>query len=374
LTGLKGCTDGVHITTIPIMTDFLPCPCEPCTGFGTPDVIDNSYTCIACSTTFYVEPTKKRTNNECKNCGSNELITISDQGDIVCKCCSFVHNTIVSDDQEWNNYVAGVNNSRVGMASNNPFTKLGSTIHANNSNRYDPLIRSMFICNNNNSEEKAYDSVNKIIDTYEDVPIKVRLRAKQYWEAILRSDGYATHRGSVRSGILFSMIFFAANEMGIPMTVNEISECTGLSKGDMNKGEMIFIQMISRTKYAFVPEYQLDITKIFERYLDHFHFSDTHNSKIKFAFSKICRKIYLEFGEFFENRNNITVIGGVILYVLNNFKFYNGKKLKKVKLSEIEGATSVSAATINKVVKTLNNNGVCASNYDDVSFLKSQLK
>lgn len=353
------------------MSEYLPCPLTdensvPCGGIGFPSVIDNTYACVLCCNEFVCE--KKTTEKICE-CGSANFLICDAQGDVVCKDCSIVVETIVSNEQEWNNYTPGINKSRVGMPSKNPHARIGSTIQIKN--KFDPLVRAMFMSNNNNSKEKSYDSVDKTIESF-DIPFAVKTRAKKYWDAILRSAGYETHRSAVRNGILFSMIFFAAKEMDVPMTVNEIADCTGLLKGSMNRGETIFKQMLGCTKYKYViKDDQLDLSSMFERYMDHFIFTDINNTKVKFAYSKICITIYNEFQDFFENRNNITVIGGILLYVFTNFRSYKDQKIRKVKSSEIESATSVSAATINKVVKELVKNDICASDYDDITFIKS---
>ena len=318
------------------------CPMPECGGFGIETTIVDHYKCVLCSETF-ANP-KQQKNKECKHCGTNDFITDDIQGDIICSMCGMISTTIISDGPDWNNYTVGVNNSRVGKPSSNPFTTLGSTIP--DDNRYRSLRMSMFIANNTNSKEKAYSSVQKIIDST-DIPYPVKERAKSYWAAILKSSEYETHRNSVRRGILFSCIFYAAKELGCPMLVEDIGAATGLDPSDMNKGDTIFGQMISCTEYKnVVVNDQIDISGSFSGIMDYFDF----DMKTKFMYSKICKCIYEDYIEYFENRKDATIVSGIMAYVFENYKI---KNYKKIKLIEIKNATNVSIPTINNMIKQL---------------------
>jgi transcription initiation factor TFIIB len=356
----------------------LSCPCKledgaMCGGIGFPDSVSlNMYKCMMCggcfsnanatttnknakTATIITAATTTLKKQCCAHCGTNEMLTFESEGDVVCKICGTVFETIVSNQQEWNNYTPGVNKSRVGLESKNPFTGLGSTIQSNN-RKHDSLKMAMYISGNDNPKEKAYSSVEKLIDSFA-LSSVIKGRAKMYWAAILNSDGYETHRNSVRRGILFSMFFYAAKDVGIPMTLDEISRCTGIDASDMNKGENIFEQMISHTKYARVTkDDQVDVAKTFERYLDYFDF----DRKTKYMYFKICKEIYDVFVEYFDSREDATIISGILSFVFNSFPL---EKSNKIKITQISRATGVTKATINGMVKQLKRDGAVAEDF-----------
>jgi transcription initiation factor TFIIIB Brf1 subunit/transcription initiation factor TFIIB len=328
--------------------------CNTVTGF--PTLIKDQYHCMTCDVDFMVK-SKPASKSNCFSCNSHLIITDKQQGFTICKKCGIVQSGIISEDQEWNNYTAGVDNSRVGLVDEtNPFSVPGSTINPVGNKHFIKYVnKDGKICHmdlykkmisvNYTSKQKAHDCVAKVINQTK-IGDNIKRRAVALWAEMLKSSHYETHRNSVRRGIIFCCIYYSALSLNLSMTREEIADQTGIKSEDMNKGDPIFRELISKTKFGYIIKIESEISNMFERFMDSFDF----DNKTKFKYSKLCKKLSEDYREFFENRKENTLVSGIMAFVFEN---YASKKHKKIKISDIHEATHVSVPTINTLVKEL---------------------
>lgn len=351
----------MNISSYPTeMQNMKLCPFDECKGgVGFPTIATDNYLCMMCNKEFEIEKPKKPKNDKCVSCNSLRIVSDIKQGYIICMKCGIIQDSIISDEQEWNNYTAGVDKSRVGMIDySNPFATPGSTISTAGNKHYTSYInkdgkmcymdlRKKLIATNYSSAQKAHDCVANIINHQTRVSESIKQRAISYWAEMLKSDSYETHRNSIRRGIIFCCIYYAAITLNIPMTREEIAEKTGIKSEDMNKGDPIFRDLISNTKYKSIINLESDVSSMFERFMDSFDF----DNRTKFKYAKLCKKICDDYSEFFENRKESTLVSGIMAFVFEKYKLKGEKR--KIKILDVHKATSVSVPTISNLVKEL---------------------
>ena len=353
-------------------TNMQLCPNKDCGGIGS-NTFGDEYECIVCSQTFIVcenvsdIPLPKTHCTACNN--PNSVVEDTLNGILVCNKCGYIEDDrILSEKQEWRNNSPGEDKSRVGAPDTSPFATLGNIIsdkgylHMMKVQTRDEEtgklkeirvdMRRISISQSYTSKQKSYNSVVDIIKNM-NIPENIKSRASDFWGEILKSDSYMTYRGAVRRGIIFCCVYYAALQLRVPMTREEVSQYTKIDKKDVNKGEPIFRTMIESTRYRGVVVLENSVDNMFERHMDTLGL----DPKLKFRLARLCEKICHDYEEFFESRKQTTLVSGIMAYVFKNFgpKVLSSKGVERqlVKTSDIKDITSVSVPTINALVKEL---------------------
>jgi transcription initiation factor TFIIB len=294
----------------------------------------------------------------CTSCGDNDnFIEDKQAGDIICTSCGIVQiQRKIHDGAYWSNYdsdrQSGKDNSHVGWTDpTNPYSTLGTMINPHFYfecyNKDGELIKksyaSMQQIVNNNSKEKSFYEVIKIFEklTFESfVNKKIIDKAKIIWNEIFKHG--KIYRGGVRKGLLACCVLYSGYDSNCSRTRDQIAQHMLISKDEIIKGEPIFYDIISKTKYAYILKKNLKSNEMFAGIINQL------GLPYKF-YVKTCNEIYNKCEEELSEISSSAAIGGVVCYVINVLE--KKRKPTKKKILQVVGITNPTLTNAVKIIK-----------------------
>ena len=180
-------------------------------------------------------------NDQCYVCGSNQLVTIPDSGEIVCqRCGAVISDRTVEKGSEWRTFVTstagreGDDENRTGMPFSLARSDMGlSTVigRTNKDARGSEINSSMLSrLRKRDSRTQVYTSTDKNLtqaftqlDTLKDKLGLSDVIVEKTAYIFRKAEERALLRGRAISSILAAAIYIACREMGMPRTLNEIA-------------------------------------------------------------------------------------------------------------------------------------------------------
>ena len=186
-------------------------------------------------------------SEECRVCGSTQLVTIPDSGEIVCEHCGAVISD-KTEEKEWRTFVTstagkkGDDENRMGM----PFSLarsdkgLSTIIGRTNKDAKGTKINSSMISaierlRRWDSRIKVYTSTDKNLtqafaqlDTLKDKLGLSDVIVEKTAYIFRKAEERALLRGRAISSILAAAVYIACREMGMPRTLNEIGSSSNI--------------------------------------------------------------------------------------------------------------------------------------------------
>jgi transcription initiation factor TFIIB len=185
-------------------------------------------------------------SDECCVCGSNQLVTIPDSGEIVCERCGIVISDKTEEkDPEWRTYVIltgdreGYYRNRIGMPFSLARSDMGlSTVmgRTNKDARGTKINSSMLSrLRKWDSRTQVYTSTDKNLtraftqlDTLKDKLGLSDVIVEKTAYIFRKAEERTLLRGRALSSILAAAVYIACREMGMPRTLNEIASSSNI--------------------------------------------------------------------------------------------------------------------------------------------------
>ncbi len=281
----------------------------------------------------------------CDGYGS-DIITDTRRGCIVCTVCGEVQILNMAVEKDWNNYAdeQGVfkDKSRVGWTDpNNPFDTGGSNaiIITLKSGKNKIIHKTNF-----NSKQRAFWNVSKMLMDLaqrKGINDNVINNTRRIWGEIMKSK--KTNRGGVRKGIIACCLRSSFRVCNNSRTRKEIADLMDIPLNDITKGEPIFRDLISETKYKNLLENKKETENVFFRYLSLL--------ELPLLLAKRCSEINKKLEEELEEVAPKSAIAGILTYVIKH-----EEKLKTPSKKKISETIKICNPTLNKVLKIIKNN------------------
>jgi transcription initiation factor TFIIB len=188
-------------------------------------------------------------NDQCCVCGSDQLVTILDSGEIVCQHCgAVISDRTVEKGSEWRTFVTstasreGDDQNRTGMPYSLARSDMGlSTVigRTNKDARGSKINSSMLSAIDRlrtwDSRTQVYTSTDKNLtqaftqlDTLKDKLGLSDVIVEKTAYIFRKAEERALLRGRAISSILAAAVYIACREMGIPRTLNEIASSSNI--------------------------------------------------------------------------------------------------------------------------------------------------
>lgn len=272
----------------------------------------------------------------------------SDNDMIICKVCKNVI-TNICDNPEWRYYGSKDNKSsdptRCGMPVNTllPESSVGSSVSfSSNSNSMYQIRRMQQWSGMPYKERSVYKVFLEIqnVCARHDIPCKIVNEAKSIYKIVSSTK---ISRGTNRSGIIASCLYFACKECNVPRSSKEIADMFGITSNVMTKGVKKCQEIIHMDK------------KNKDR------ISKTKSTKPKDFINRFCNK--LNIGEI--NTGDILKICNITVenYIISEntppsiasgcIYYFVKKKNLDITKKNISDVCKISEVTINKCCKTI---------------------
>lgn len=294
----------------------------------------------------------------CVSCKNDYFIFDRTNYEITCEKCGIIQEgRLMIDGADWNNYESnrqeGNDNSRVGWVDeSNPYNTLGSVIKKSklsimevtdeNGNKIKrDLAKTQQFLYSSNKEKSFYE----IIKTFNNLVYigafsqRVVDRAKIYWNEIVKKN--RIFRGGNRKGILACCVYYSCLYIGYPCNREFLASKMNISKDDIVKGEPIFKDIISNSKFKDILEKDNNITNMFSPIIDQL------GLPYKFYVGKCCEIFKLCENELSEISSSAS-IAGVLSYVIHDIK-----QLKSPTKKEITTILGITNPTLKNSLKII---------------------
>jgi transcription initiation factor TFIIB len=185
-------------------------------------------------------------NDQCCVCGSDQLVTVIDSGEIVCQHCgAVISDRTVEKGSEWRTFVTstagreGDDQNRAGMPFSLARSDMGlSTVigRTNKDARGSKINSSMlYRLRKWDSRTQVYTSTDKNLtqaftqlDTLKDKLGLSDVIVEKTAYIFRKAEERALLRGRAISSILAAAVYIACREMGMPRTLNEIASSSNI--------------------------------------------------------------------------------------------------------------------------------------------------
>tara|TARA_B110000971_G_C20036452_1_gene514516 strand:+ start:67 stop:1047 length:981 start_codon:yes stop_codon:yes gene_type:complete len=272
----------------------------------------------------------------------------NDNDMIICKVCSNVI-TNISDNPEWRYYGSKDNKSsdptRCGMPVNTllPESSVGSSVSFSSNSNGMYQIRKMQQWSGMPYKErsvyKVFLEIQNVCNRH-NIPGKIINEAKSIYKIISTTK---ISRGTNRSGIIASCVYFACKECDVPRSSKEIADMFGISSNIMTKGVkkcQEIIHMNKKNKNRISKTKSTKPGDFINRFCNKLNIPEKDTEKIL----KIC-KITVENYIISENTPP-SIASGCIYYFIKK----SNKTITKKDISEV---CKISEVTINKCCKII---------------------
>ena len=272
----------------------------------------------------------------------------NDNDMIICKVCKNVI-TNICDNPEWRYYGSKDNKSsdptRCGMPVNTllPESSVGSTVSFSSNSNGMYQIRKMQQWSGMPYKERSIYKVFLDIQNVcvrHNIPSKIVNEAKSIYKIVSTTK---ISRGTNRSGIIASCVYFACKECDVPRSSKEIADMFGITSNIMTKGVkkcQEIIHMDKKNKNRISKTKSTKPVDFISRFCNKLNIKDTDTEKIM----KIC-EITVDNYIISENTPP-SIASGCIYYFIKK----KGLEVTKKNISDI---CKISEVTINKCCKII---------------------
>lgn len=272
----------------------------------------------------------------------------NDNDMIICKVCKNVI-TNICDNPEWRYYGSKDNKSsdptRCGMPVNTllPESSVGSSVSFSSNSNGMYQIRKMQQWSGMPYKErsvyKVFLEIQNVCDR-NDIPSKIVTEAKSIYKIVSSTK---ISRGTNRSGIIASCVYFACKECNVPRSSKEIADMFGITSNIMTKGVkkcQEIIHMDKKNKDRISKTKSTKPADFINRFCNKLNIGEEDTEKIL----KICSitvKNYI-----ISENTPPSIASGCIYYFIKKNKLDISKK-------NISDICKISEVTINKCCKTI---------------------
>ena len=272
----------------------------------------------------------------------------NDNDMIICKVCKNII-TNICDNPEWRYYGSKDNKSsdptRCGMPVNTllPESSVGSTVSfSSNSNGMYQIRRMQQWSGMPYKERSIYKVFLEIqnVCTRHNIPGKIVNEAKSIYKIVSSTK---ISRGTNRSGIIASCVYFACKECDVPRSSKEIADMFGITSNVMTKGVkkcQEIIHMDKKNKNRISKTKSTKPVDFISRFCNKLNITDSDTEKIL----SICR---ITVDNYIISENTPpSIASGCIYYFIKKTEMGITKK-------NISDVCKISEVTINKCCKII---------------------